>query len=238
MVKINTKYYNKVNESPVEVQTLKNQNVEIYFLNNTPFYNDFIGKGRFFFWSTLGKDYRLFIEEGYYYEIKDLFTPKVNEIWINYYEESEKIRTKSFKKFLLPGLILYAIISFVALMWLKDYAIPVLLGCVVIMFIASRYFSKYLNREFGIKNNEAVAKIKLEIGKKEYNNLLKKSDKYRNSFYHFDDETPEEVDEEHEESTVETEENLVIPEDNKENTSDEIEEVIEAIDVVENKEEV
>ena len=80
-MKINPRIYDyAVEENKLESQELGEHNLEMYKLNDYPdLLEEFTNKGKFAVWSSVdGKNYRLFIEEGYLEKLKPLYSKKIN----------------------------------------------------------------------------------------------------------------------------------------------------------------
>lgn len=187
MNKFNYKYFKNIKSSPMVVQQTDKGVVEIHSLNESIYYDEYISKGRFFFWSSDGNVVRLVIEEGYFEELRGFFVEKVNAQWIKYYDSTEQIRSRYMKRYLFPGMIGYSIVSFVAIMVFPKASMYILVAILLIVILLSKTFSNKLNDQFNLRHNEAIANIKKIVGKREYKELLDKQEKYRNKFYKFDD---------------------------------------------------
>ena len=187
MNKFNYKYFKNIKSSPMVVQQTDKGVVEIHSLNESIYYDEYISKGRFFFWSSDGNVVRLVIEEGYFEELRGFFVDKVNAQWIKYYDSTEQIRSRYMKRYLFPGMIGYSVVSFVAIMVFPKASMYILVAILLIVILLSKTFSNKLNDQFNLRHNEAIANIKKIVGKREYKELLDKQEKYRNKFYKFDD---------------------------------------------------
>ena len=187
MNKFNYKYFKNIKSSPMVVQQTDKEVVEIHSLNESIYYDEYISKGRFFFWSSDGNVVRLVIEEGYFEELRGFFVEKVNAQWIKYYDSTEQIRSRYMKRYLFPGMIGYSVVSFVAIMVFPKASMYILVAILLIVILLSKTFSNKLNDQFNLRHNEAIANIKKIVGKREYKELLDKQEKYRNKFYKFDD---------------------------------------------------
>ena len=91
-MKINPKLFNVAAEAdPVDVQEFDERKVEIYMMDNYPkIKEEFINKGKFAVWSSIdGVNYRIFIEEGYYNELKELYSQPINKIWVDFWDTCE-----------------------------------------------------------------------------------------------------------------------------------------------------
>ena len=84
-------YFYADEEKKLETQELENHNLEIYSLNDYPdLLEEFTNKGKFAVWSSRdGVDYRLFIEEGYKKEVKELYSKDINNIWLKFWDKCE-----------------------------------------------------------------------------------------------------------------------------------------------------
>ena len=187
MNKFNYKYFKNIKSSPMVVQQTEKGVVEIHSLNESIYYDEYISKGRFFFWSSDGNVVRLVIEEGYFEELRGFFVDKVNAQWIKYYDSTEQIRSRYMKRYLFPGMIGYSVVSFVAIMVFPKASMYILVAILLIVILLSKTFSNKLNDQFNLRHSEAIANIKKIVGKREYKELLDKQEKYRNKFYKFDD---------------------------------------------------
>jgi hypothetical protein len=187
MNKFNYKYFKNIKSSPMVVQQTEKGVVEIHSLNESIYYDEYISKGRFFFWSSDGNVVRLVIEEGYFEELRGFFVDKVNAQWIKYYDSTEQIRSRYMKRYLFPGMIGYSVVSFVTIMVFPKASMYILVAILLIVILLSKTFSNKLNDQFNLRHSEAIANIKKIVGKREYKELLDKQEKYRNKFYKFDD---------------------------------------------------
>ncbi len=224
MIKINQKYFNQVQGEPIEVQDINGEKVSIYYLDEQPFYNEFIGRGKFFFWSSCGNDTKLIIESGYYNVMKDLFQKDVNKYWLEYYNRAEEVNRKARNRAVYPltiGYVIFFVLYMVFLSkieWFQQAMWIIFIGIIIVMFVGMNKISKYIRNRIDLINDEIIKKIKKVIGKKEYENLLKEQEKYRNYFYRDPDEEQEEIDIENNE-----EENNILEENDLTEENDEIE---------------
>ena len=104
-MKVNVKLYNLVeNQQALDVQDIDGRNVEIYSMEDFPkVKEEFIRQGRFAVWSSVdGNNYRIFIEPGYYEEFKELYSLKVNKIWVDFWDACEKISHTATFKIIIP----------------------------------------------------------------------------------------------------------------------------------------
>lgn len=213
MMKINTKYFKQTIGEPFEVQDVNGEKVELYYLDEQPYYNEFISRGKFFFWASDGKESKLIMESGYHNVMKELFTADVNRYWIDYYDKADAVNTKTRNAVVLPLLIGY--ITFFVLYvfvlsrlnWFKDAMWFIFIAIIIIMFVAMSKINKYIKGKIDILNSEAISKIKKIVGKKEYERLLKEQDKYRDFFYKIEDEELDEQNATKEEESKDEDEN-------------------------------
>ena len=201
MTKINFKYFKKITSEPIEVQSTDRGIVEIHSLNESVFYDEYISKGKFFFWCSDGETYKLVIEEGYFDELKEFFIDKVNAQWIRYYESTDQVRSKYTKKYIIPAGVVYVLLSTISVTLFQEYAMYILMGILLLVVILSKVFNNKLNNEFNLRHNEATANVKKIVGKREYKELLDKQEKYRNRFYKFDEDEEIELENQNQEQT-------------------------------------
>ena len=65
--------------------------------------DEFINKGKFAVWSSVdGVNYHLYIEEGYYNELKQLYTQPINKIWVDFWDTCVAITKKSNTHYIVP----------------------------------------------------------------------------------------------------------------------------------------
>ena len=83
-MKIRPRIFKSLTKSPDVVQKLKNQDLQIYFMENR--YIDIYAKqGRFSMWVSDGKTYKLLILKEYYETLSELYSPEASQLWINYF---------------------------------------------------------------------------------------------------------------------------------------------------------
>lgn len=186
-MKINPKFYDLINKEPKSVQETKFGKIEIHSLNDYPYlYNMYISKRNFTYWSNKGgSDYKLLIEDSFYEVMKDLYSKRVNENWLEFYEKIEKNRKKTLFAQYLPITLVSLVIMIVVSMLLSGTQFYLLgSGAVVVaFFFITRVLSKNNNSVFDSLRNEAVEKIKLIVGVEHFDKLLDDQDSFIKKFY-------------------------------------------------------
>lgn len=208
-MRINERIYDyAIEEKLVERQELDGHVVEIYSLNDYPdLLEEFTNKGKFAVWSCRdGKDYRLFLEEGYYKEVKELYSTKINDIWLRFWDRCEKIANK-FRNLVLPLTIVLMVVIAVLTFLVKDSTAKTIavLAIAIAFFVGVIIYRKYSNKLFADANRESVDEIKVELGEKRFEKLLERQRGYIDSYFKYED--PVE-DDENNESLEETSENV------------------------------
>ena len=71
---------------PFEVQEFDGRKIELFYMNDYDIIlADQINKGKFAVWSSNdGFNYRLYLEKGLYEKVKELYTPEINKIWVDF----------------------------------------------------------------------------------------------------------------------------------------------------------
>lgn len=188
-MKLNERVFEVLNGEPVEVQNLDGHEVKIYILDDYPdVLNEFVNKGKFAVWSCVdGTNYKLAIEKGYYDELRELYSDKVNDTWLKFWDECEKISSTFSKKIVLPATAVIIVI-FVVLMALSN-KMPGKLGTYLTLGLAIFYvlviliLRKLTTNKINIANQNALAVIKKNLGEAHFNNLLERQRNYIDAYY-------------------------------------------------------
>lgn len=188
-MKLNPKIY-KTLTNPVETQEVNGTTVDIHHMNDTNYLVRYAGQGQFAVWTSDGHDYKLMIERDYFETLRPLYSPKVNGIWIRFYERAGKVRNDIFFKLIGPVLLLAlaAIIVFATVPALKAYQTIVLivtLGLVLVVNIAQ---STLMKRGVEKARVEAVTEIKDEVGLDKFNELIDIQTKFYEEYFKFKEE--------------------------------------------------
>lgn len=213
-MKLNERVFEKLSGEPVEVQEFDGRRVEIFYLDDYPdVLNEFINKGKFAVWSSIdGVNYRLGIEKGYYSELTTLYSSKVNQIWLNFWDECEHISSNFSKKIVLPTTLVIVVV-FVVLMALSkklgNVGTYVTLGLAIAYVFAILVLRKFTTNKINAANGDALSLIKKEIGEATFNNLLEKQRNYIDAYY---DAQAAQAEQE-EEASKETEEDAQVAEE-------------------------
>ena len=214
-MKVNGKRYNMVDgHQPLDVQNIDGRNVEIYNMNDFAQVKDeFIRQGRFAVWSSVdGTNYRIFIEEGYYNEFKELYSLEINKIWVEFWDTCEKLSHNATFKIIIPvtivalmGCILLSIIPGIKGTDLGSY---LSIGLVIVAFIVMMASNSKAKRKINEENVKSVALIKEEIGEKRFEQLIEARKDYTDRYFaalYPEDEVEEETEEVENVETVEAE---------------------------------
>lgn len=188
-MKLNERVFEVLNGEPVEVQNLDGHEVKIYILDDYPdVLNEFVNKGKFAVWSCVdGTNYKLAIEKGYYDELRELYSDKVNDTWLKFWDECEKISSTFSKKIVLPATAVIIVI-FVVLMALSN-KMPGKLGTYLTLGLAIFYvlviliLRKLTTNKINIANQNALAVIKKNLGEAHFNGLLERQRNYIDAYY-------------------------------------------------------
>lgn len=188
-MKLNERVFEVLNGEPVEVQNLDGHEVKIYILDDYPdVLNEFVNKGKFAVWSCVdGTNYKLAIEKGYYDELRELYSDKVNDTWLKFWDECEKISSTFSKKIVLPATAVIIVI-FVVLMALSN-KMPGKLGTYLTLGLAIFYvlviliLRKLTTNKINIANQNALAVIKKNLGEAHFNDLLERQRNYIDAYY-------------------------------------------------------
>lgn len=188
-MKLNERVFAVLNGEPVEVQNLDGHEVKIYILDDYPdVLNEFVNKGKFAVWSCVdGTNYKLAIEKGYYDELRELYSDKVNDTWLKFWDECEKISSTFSKKIVLPATAVIIVI-FVVLMALSN-KMPGKLGTYLTLGLAIFYvlviliLRKLTTNKINIANQNALAVIKKNLGEAHFNDLLERQRNYIDAYY-------------------------------------------------------
>ena len=188
-MKLNERVFEVLNGEPVEVQNLDGHEVKIYILDDYPdVLNEFVNKGKFAVWSCVdGTNDKLAIEKGYYDELRELYSDKVNDTWLKFWDECEKISSTFSKKIVLPATAVIIVI-FVVLMALSN-KMPGKLGTYLTLGLAIFYvlviliLRKLTTNKINIANQNALAVIKKNLGEAHFNDLLERQRNYIDAYY-------------------------------------------------------
>lgn len=188
-MKLNERVFEVLSGEPVEVQNLDGHEVKIYILDDYPdVLNEFVNKGKFAVWSCVdGTNYKLAIEKGYYAELRELYSDKVNDTWLKFWDECEKISSTFSKKIVLPATAVIIVI-FVVLMAISNkmpgkLGTYLTLGLAIVYVLVILILRKLTTNKINIANQNALAVIKKNLGEAHFNDLLERQRNYIDAYY-------------------------------------------------------
>ena len=171
--KMNAKLFNQVVTEPFDVQELENDvTVELHSLNqNEALFNEYAPKAKFAVWTCAdGKHYRLLLEDGYYVEMRELYGKRVNQSWVNFWDEVEKGRGIFSDKLGENGQLI------------------AMAAVLVVFVIANMIINKKIDKIINTSNSNAIEKIKNIVGHKRFDELMEGQRIYYDKFFGIEEE--------------------------------------------------
>lgn len=186
-MRLNPKVFELANGiEPQERQEFDGRVVEIYYMNDfDEVYQANCPKGKFALWtSNDGFNYRLFIEKGYYEQLSELYSDKVNKIWLDFWDKCDETTKKYNFKVMLPlalgCLIAYLLIS---TLWDSSAAIYVEFGILALFIVGLFALNKVTKNKLAIYNQESVNEIKKVTGSKHFDELMTMQKTYIDEYF-------------------------------------------------------
>ena len=225
-MKINQKLY-VLGDSlePIEVQEFDGRKIELYYLEDEVVKTDFINKSQFAVWSSVdGKNYRLFLEEGYYNAVPRLYSKDVNQIWVNFWDTTEAITQKTSRFILIPMMVVCIGLCVASFFIPGNTASYIIIGILIAAFIAMIVVNSMTRKKVMAENMKSRDLIAGVLGQDEFDNILKTQKDYMDAYYQamYPDDEPEEETEEVAEETKE--ETTVLEEPKAEEATEEVKE--------------
>lgn len=188
-MKLNVKMYKTLN-NPVETQHINGKNVEIHYMNDTPYLSRYAGRGHFVIWASDGQGYKLLVERDYYNTLKPLHSADTNALWLQFYESVHNVRRNLFYKLMLPLIIGVLILMsvFAAVEPLQKYQSTVLIVALILMLIFNMFQSNMLKRKVDEIRSETIDTIKDVLGEELFSELVKKQNEFYENYFKFEEE--------------------------------------------------
>ncbi len=226
-MKINQKLY-VLGDSlePIEVQEFDGRKIELYYLEDEVVKTDFINKSQFAVWSSVdGKNYRLFLEEGYYNAVPRLYSKDVNQIWVNFWDTTEAITQKTSRFILIPMMVVCIGLCVASFFIPGNTASYIIIGILIAAFIAMIVVNSITRKKVMAENMKSRDLIAGVLGQDEFDNILKTQKDYMDAYYQAM--YPDDADVEAEEAE-ETKEETPALEESKNVTEEPVQEETEA----------
>ena len=209
-MKINKQLYDQITSTPFEVQQIsENCQVELHSMNDSEtLYNTYASQAKFAVWSSKdGHNYRLLLEDGYYQRMREIYTKRVNKIWLNFWDVVEKGRRKVMLTIFLPTVLIAFAAAILLIVFSKQIAaLPsgniwqwVIIGVVMVGFIAVNVLTnRKIDKIINTANDKAVEDIKMVVGHDRFDFLMKDQQTYYDEFFHIEpeEEAPQEENQE------------------------------------------
>ena len=208
-MRVNPKLYPVADEvTPFEVQNCGDKKVELYLMDSFEGIKEefVIRKGQFAVWSSAdGINYRLFLENGYYERVKDLYSEPVNQIWLDFYDTTDNI-SKKFSNYFIYPLMGFAIVACLASIFLAQYMPSfvswIIIGVLAVMFIVMIFVNMKMKKKILAENTKSRQKIIDHFGGNRFDELIEMQKTYMDEY--FENLYPHDAEEENKEDAVST----------------------------------
>lgn len=215
-MKINAKAYRSFDSfEPVEVQTLENNRVEIYYMNDSKFLSQYVPRGRFYFWTSDGKDYRLIVERGFYEKVSYFFAEDINSIWVSFLNDLGATYKKNNRIYFALTVGVMVLILALGLWLLQDQLVWVFVGAMALSLVANAVYSRKISKIVEAKNIKAQEEIRVLLTPSGFDKLIEEQQAYMKEYFDFDESGATDVAEEDDmlEAELEIEDEISVPAD-------------------------
>ena len=189
-MKMNQKLFELANEAePYEVQELEGHRVELFLMDSFEGVKEeyVIKNGKFAVWTSLdGVSYRLFLENGYYEALKELYQAPINQIWMDFWDTADNVSGKFSKQFVYPMIGISVILCVLSLFLgekMGAWGTYVILGLLLVMFIAMIFVNTRTKKQIINENVKARDKVAEYLGGERFDELLEIQKKYMDDFF-------------------------------------------------------
>lgn len=188
-MKINAKAYRSFNNSePIEIQEVDGKTIEIFAMNDSPYLSQYVPRGRFYFWTSDGKGYRLIVEKGFYEHVKYFFSGQINGIWVNFLDDLSKTYGKSNKLYFASTIGIIAVLMILAAVLIPDQLVWIFVGGMIFSIVANAMYSKKMSKIVHDKNLKAQDEIREALTDKGFEKLLDEQQAYMKDYFKYDEE--------------------------------------------------
>lgn len=185
-MKINPKLYHAADDiTPIEVQEFGEKKIELFYMDDFEgVKEEVINKGQFAAWSSEdGANYRVFFEKGYYDVVGELYTEKINKIWVEFWDKTDLISKKFTRFILIPIMIVSILVCVLSGLIPGGYGNYIAIGVLVVAFIAMILCNTFTKKKIMQENNNSRTEIINAIGQKKFDDLIAKQKEYMDEYY-------------------------------------------------------
>lgn len=221
-MKLNHKVYKNLVDEPFLTQEINGKEVGFYYMNETPFLQQFVMRGRFYVWTSDGKNYKLLIERGYYERVSYFFETEINAVWLNFLEEVTGVNSKMSRSYLMISMGISLAIIILFSVFLQNLLTWGIIAALIITLVGNMVHSNKVNKVVRQMNLDAQEEIRDILTEAKFNQFLTDQEEYMKDYFAFEEDEEEFDDElelletnDLEEETEEVEEIEVLEEEGK-----------------------
>ena len=189
-MRINPKLYAVAEEvEAVETQEFDGRKVELYLMSQVSGVKEefLLTKGQFAVWSSAdGNNYRVFLEDGYYDAVKELYQQPVNKIWVDFWDTTDNV-SKKFSRFFIYPLMLVAIVLCVLSIALNkqlgNIGTYIIMGVLVAMFIGLIFVNMFVRKKIMAESTKSRGLIQDIFGEEKYEELINTQKAYMDEYF-------------------------------------------------------